>query len=138
MANYMATTRTNYFRVTDEEKYDQLIEGLTPKNNIRDFTKKDEDGTIWHGFGCMGSIDYCPQDNDECDFDAFIRELQKILPENEAFILMESGYENLCYVVGFVAVVTKDKSKTIDMHTLALECAKEMLGNSDFRSRLDY
>ena len=38
MANYTAASRTNYFRVTDEDKYSELFSNLTSEDIINDFT----------------------------------------------------------------------------------------------------
>lgn len=57
MANYYANARTNYFRVTDEEKYQELFSELTGEDNIEDFSKE-EDGVLWHGFGAYSPIEY--------------------------------------------------------------------------------
>ena len=83
MANYIATTRTNYFRVTDESRYSELFDKLCCKDDIADFTEN-KNGIIYHGFGAYGTIDYLV--GDEYDWDEFITELKKILPDDEAFI----------------------------------------------------
>lgn len=139
MANYMAVSRTNYFRVTDEEKYEKLFSGLCSEDEINDFSCKDEDGTVWHGFGCYGSIEYCDPDDDDADysFDGFAKGLQEILPEDEAFMLFESGYEKLRYVTGWTVVVTKDRYEYMDIQRWAVGKAKEILGE-DFETQVDY
>ena len=134
MANYMATARTNYFRVTDEDKYSELFNGLCSEDNIEDFTKE-KDGVIYHGFGSYDSINYLV--DDEYDFDEFLIELQKILPDDEVFIYMESGYEKLRYVVGFVVVVTSKEIKSMSLDTWAKEQAKQLLG-SGFETETEY
>lgn len=50
MANYECTYRTNYFRVTDEEKYKKLISKLSG-DYFEDFTESD-----LHGFGGYGHL----------------------------------------------------------------------------------
>lgn len=47
MANYECTYRTNYFCVTDEEKYKKLISKLS--GDFEDFTE--DDTPDLHGFG---------------------------------------------------------------------------------------
>lgn len=138
MANYYGCSRTNYFRVTNEEKYNELFSNLTANEaDIEDFTKERE-GVLYHGFGALGSIDYIPKNSEEYDFDLFLSELQKILPENEAFIYMESGHQKLCYITGFAIVVTKDKIANIDIRTMALKRAKQMLNNEDYDTQMEY
>ena len=57
MANYTATSRTNYFRVTDEAAYQNLFGELLSESGIEDFSEE-VDGILWHGFGSYGSIEY--------------------------------------------------------------------------------
>ena len=56
MSDYCATSKTNMFRVTDEEKWKKLFVKLEG-GRIEDFTKE-VDREIFHGFGCYGSVDY--------------------------------------------------------------------------------
>ena len=139
MANYYGYTRTNYFRVTDEEKYSELFSHLVGNDDyIEDFTKT-KDGIILHGFGCQGVIQAIPMDEDpevaeewDDDFDGFLKELQKILPDNEAFIFTEVGHEKLCYLVGYSLIVTRNEIKSIDINDDAVELACKMLNDETF------
>ena len=143
MANYCSTSRTNYFRVTDEKKYAELFANLVgDEDGVEDFTET-KDGITFHGFGSYGSIDYCvpPSDDDdypEYDFDKFLSELQTILPDDEAFIYTESGYEKLRYITGFSIVVTKDKIESIDIVSGAIDLARKMLKNDKFQTQMQY
>ena len=141
MANYCSCSRTNYFRVTDEEKYKSLFENLVGgEDEVHDFSKE-ENGVRYHAFGAYGSIDYVAFNGGEdydYDFDLFLEELQKILPDDEAFIYMESGHEKLRYITGLSVVVTKDKIESLDIRNAALEKARKMLGNPKFNSGLEY
>lgn len=140
MSNYNAATRTNYFRVTDEEKYKELFNHLVSEDDVYDFSKE-KDGILYHGFGSYGSIDYIsPESDDEdpdYDFDQFLEELQKILPKDEAFIYMESGHEKLRYVNGFALICTKDEIRSVDLSVYVLREAKKMLGN-EFETQIEY
>ena len=144
MANYICTTRTNYFRVTDEEKYKELFDCLTGgEDEIHDFTKTDGNGVVWHGFGSYGLIVYnvpATDEDEDCEgsFDDFIDELQKILPENEAFILFEVGYEKLRYVSGSAIVVTRNRNECLDLRSMAVDKARRMLGKEDFNTKCEY
>ena len=137
MANYMAVTRTNYFRVTDEDRYKELFEKLTSEDDIEDFTKRTEDGVILHGFGCYGDVEYYDDDADEYDFDEWLSKLQEIIPDDEAFILESSGYEKLRYVTGWVVVVTRKEIASMSCDSWAKKKAKELLGE-DFETQTDY
>ena len=143
MANYLSTTRTNYFRVTDEERYQELFEGLTPADDILDFSKE-IDGVFYHGFGAYTDIDYrCnTSEENDCDnygydFDKFLQELQKILPDDEAFIYFEAGNEKLKYVTGIAIVCTSKEIKSMSLESWAVNQAKELLGE-DFTTKTSY
>ena len=135
MANYNAVSRTNYFRVTDEEKYEKLFNSLISEDDIEDFTEV-KDGITYHGFGSYSSIDYLDE-NEEYHFDLFLTELQKILPEDEAFMYFEVGYEKLRYLVGYTYVVTRNEIKGMNIDDWAKDTAKEILGEG-FSTRTDY
>lgn len=137
MANYMSTSRTNYFRVTDEKRYEELFNNLCAEDTIHDFTEV-KDGVLYHGFGTYGSVSYDGENEDEeYDFDAFLLKLQEILPEDEAFIYFESGYEKLRYVTGLSIVVTKKEIAYETLENWSIKKAKELLGN-DFETKIDY
>jgi len=132
MANYVSAMRTNYFRVTDEERYAEIFGDLTSEGGVLDFTKSVE-GTVLHGFGSYGGIDYCPGYNDEeawdeYGFDGFLLELQKILPGDEAFMCFEAGWEKLRYVVGVAVVCTADEIRSITLDSWAMLEARKLLG----------
>ena len=136
MANYTCVARTNYFRVTDEGKYQELFKKLVSDDDIVDFTKTSEDGIILHGFGSYGSIDFMT-DADEYNFDEFIKKLQSILPEDEAFMFFEAGHEKLRYVCGYCVVVTNKEVRSLSIDDYALTVAKQLLGD-DFTTKIDY
>ena len=136
MANYMATARTNYFRVTDEEKWQELFNGLCCEDEIHDFTEE-RNGVKYHGFGAYDFINYLGGNEEECDWEKFVTELKKILPDDEAFIYIEVGNEKLRYVNGFVIVVTNKKIKSMSLDNWAEEQTKLLLGN-DFKTRIEY
>ena len=143
MANYCCTSRTNYFRVTDEEKYEKITSGLSSEGGFLDFTKE-VDGITYHGFGSYSDFEYFDEEDPDHDpdypdsnFDAFLNKMQEILPEDEAFIYMSAGNERLRYVTGYVVVCTKVEIRSMDFHSAALTMAKEMLGDK-FTTQLDY
>ena len=138
MANYEGTTRTNYFRVTDEERYKELVKNFACDTDDVHHYAKNKDGKIFHMFGAYGRIDYVSDDNELCSLsDAFYPELQRILPEGEAFILQEVGHEKLRYVNGRADIVTKDTVKYVDLATAIMQKAKELLGK-EFETELEY
>ena len=138
MANYYANSRTNYFRVTNEDKYNELFSNLVgDEDTVQDFTKT-VDGVTLHGFGCYGSVNYKKENDTDYDFDFFLNELQKILPDNEVFIYIENGHEKLCYLTGFSIIVSKDKIESVDIISDSIEKAREMLCNSKYHTDMNY
>lgn len=142
MANYYGTVRTNYFKVTDEEKYQEIFSNLTAEESIEDFTEKTDDGELLHGFGSYSTIDYCNEDDEDDDgcggIDRFIELLQPILADGEVFIYQEVGNEKLRYLIGLSVIVTKDKIEYVDITQTAKEMARKMLGNPSKDVRLEY
>lgn len=136
MANYTAASRTNYFRVTDEDKYSELFSNLTSEDIIQDFTET-KDGLIYRAFGCYGSIFYEDYETDDCSLEVFLSELQKILPEDEAFMLFESGCEKLRYVTGYSIVCTKKEIRYFNLIDESIKIATQLLSN-DFETQVDY
>ncbi len=149
MANYKERTRTNYFHVTDEKRYQELFGRLKgEEDKVLDFTKTDEYGRLFHGFGSNSTVDYYPEPNcanckyaeecgktedckEECeaaDFDEFVSEMQKILPEDETMIVITSGYEKLRQLTGTALVVSRTETAWKDINNWAIEKAKEMVG----------
>lgn len=138
MANYGCAIRTNYFRVTDEDAYLKLFSGLCGEDTVHDFTKTDEAGTVYHGFGSYGSLFWSdPDEGTEDGFDSFLVKLQEILPDDEAFIYLESGNEKLRYVIGTYIVVTSEEILSGDINYLAIEAARSLVGK-DFQTQIDY
>lgn len=136
MANYYANVRTNYFRVTDEEKYQKLFNRLGSEYQIEDFSEV-KDGVMYHGFGAYGTIDFYDENDLEIDFDIFLKEMQEILPDNEAFIYFETGNEKLKYLVGSCIIVTNKEIVSENIDDWAIKKSKELLGD-DFVTQINY
>ena len=66
MANYECTIRTNYFHVTDEKAYEELMRWISAEDFF-DISKTESDGKVLHGFGSYGSMSFYPSamENDE-------------------------------------------------------------------------
>lgn len=147
MADYTCSVRTNYFRVTDEEKYKEIFSQLFGGNEEKVFDlTKEKNGKIYHGFGAYESVgcklqdcdpEYCIFYGYQC-FSSFLSDLQKILPEDEAFIYTEIGNEELDYLNAYSIVLTKDNSSMVDLRRSAIMKAREMLGNEDFSTETSF
>lgn len=140
MANYYATIRTNYFSVTDEAKYREIIESCIAEDTLHIFEESTTDGKKMFGFGCYGYINGIPavEDEDETDLDAFYYALQSVLSEDDAIIITEVGNEKLRYLVGLCTVITNTDIQSIDVCCKAVELARIMLENPEFTTRMEY
>ena len=149
MANFIGTARTNYFHVTDEEKYKYLFNGLVGSDDeIISFDETDKNGKILHGFGSYSSIYWSPSkadgnpdwlDEDDADgYEDFLNQLSKILPEDEAFVLIDVGHEKLRYLSGFATIVTNKDIKYVDLTNTTQTVAREMLQKPDYKLEIEY
>jgi len=152
MANYYGKTRTNYFSVTDKEKFRQIIALCgASDDNIKIIEKVQDDGSIKYGFYCESSIDGLPiaadadntdkdyeDDNVDYDYDAFCEALQKILPDDDAIIITEVGSEKMRYLIGICTVITNKDFKCIDINREAVKLAAAMLENPEFTTQIEY
>ena len=136
MANCQTVSKTNYFRVTDEEKYKELISHLYTDSGdpVDYFSYIDANGISRFGFGAYGTISYAEnsEEEEERSIDKFLAKIQEILPEDESFILFEVGNEKLRSVFGYAVVCTQDKIETIDLESCAAVMAGDMLGIENF------
>lgn len=130
MANYISTIKTNYFRVTDEEKYKELFEMLSCEDEIHDLSQMDGDGVCKHCFGAYGDVDYYDSEDNEYDLNKWFKLLQQIIPDDEAFIITGIGNEKLKSVGGWVVVVTNNAIEHMNLGIWALSKAREFLNDS--------
>lgn len=142
--NYTCARRTNYFRVTDEEKYATLMSKIRGDHNTLCLWNRTEDGITFHAFGCDSTMSYYPDNEDDTEgeypdeWDEFTEELSKLLPEDEAVIILEVGKEKLRYLSGYAEIITKHGSEFVDLTTVAIERACKLLGNDSWSTRIDY
>ena len=134
MANFYGIERTNYFKVTDKEKYNALFKRLCTDTGeqVLDFTKTDNEGNTVHGFGAYGCIEFGPENEDdeeyEYNMDSFYKQLKKILPKGETFIHVCTGSEKLRYLVTDVVAITRNEIKIFNAQKMAREWALEKTG----------
>lgn len=144
MADYICSSRTNYFRVTDEKLWREWLDDVC---DVEDFSTTTEDGTALHAFGCYGTPWYDHAADDDADDyysdgsifeDHSLERIQAFLPEGEAMIYMEAGWEKLRYVTGSAVIVTRDGIRSFDTTGMAIDIAREMLGDGEWTSITDY
>ena len=158
MADYYSKTRTNYFSVTDEEKFRQIINKCSASDDIVVFDDVQSDGSVKFGFLCHGNIQGLPEitdedgsvsteipddeeyDDDDFEYshDAFCEALQRILPEGEAIIITEVGYEAMRYLAGSCSVITNSDYRYVDLSDEAIKLTRNMLNNQGFTTKMYY
>lgn len=143
MADYIGRCRTNYFHVTDEAKFREIIGKLGVDETPTIETEKDENGSDMFMFLSGEPVcGYPLYDGDdelaECDWDSFVSDLQSVLAENDACIITEIGYEKFRYLVACADVITKNDTKHLDLNKLSVKEAADMLSVDEFDTRMDY
>lgn len=131
MASYVCAIRTNYFRVTEEEKFRNLIDEFL-SGSCEVFTRTDVNSNKLVGFGSDENINW-PEDET-----GFFSGLQECLAEDDSIIVLEVGHEKLRYFVGAATIITRSSIETIDLTSLAISKAAEMLGNPDYTTCCEY
>jgi len=150
MSDYTGKTRTNYFSVTDVEKFKHVISSCRASDEIIIFDEKQEDGSLKYGFYCFGEIHGLPdkscadaedEDDDvdyDYDYDAFCQALQGVLPNDEAIFITEAGFNNIRYLIGNCTIITKNGFECISIKREALKIARAMMSNPEFDTKMDY
>ena len=152
MADYIGRLRTNYFSVTDAEKFKKIMAQCKAQDTIEVFDEKQEDGSVKYGFLCDGSIHGLPdtdnepgENEDECDeedydynYDAFCEALQEILPDDDAIFITEVGYEKMRYLVGECTIITSSGFKVMTLKNEARSLARIMLNNPEYTTKMEY
>lgn len=146
MANYVCKTRTNYFHVKDPEKFRAFIDAVHgTEDSIELWEEKGSSGELVFGFGTMGGIAgwYDPvnksdEEDDDVAYDAFICGLQNHIADDDAVIILESGYEKLNYVVGSAVIITSTTTGYIDLANSACKKAAELLGDPKWTTKCDH
>lgn len=131
MASYVCAIRTNYFRVTEEEKFRNLIDEFL-SGSCEVFTRTDVNSNKLVGFGSDENINW-PEDET-----GFFSGLQECLAEDDSIIVLEVGHEKLRYLIGAATIITRSSIETIDLTSLAISKAAEMLGNPDYTTCCEY
>ena len=135
MANYDVLCRTNYFAVTDRAAFEELISRSTAEGKI-EISEQNVDGVNKVAFYCYGEIGIKTDDGNA--FDAFVTELQRLIPENEAAIIKEIGNEKFCYLIGSGTIVTRHAVESVELDEILMERVSKMLPDRRFITRMDY
>lgn len=119
MANYIATCRSNYFKVKDPETFlaaMELIPNIVVDSDNNDETfyilGDDPDGAGWPNWI------YDDETGEETEVDLFAT-VANHLQDGEVAVFMEAGAEKQRYVIGCaVAVNSKGECRTIHLHDI--------------------
>ena len=136
MANYYEMTRTNYFKITDSDKFKEICEEITSETGV-EFDVTEKDGKL---YGCISSesIIMLNDEDETADIESFYKKLQTVLEEDDAIIFTSIGHEKLSYLVGMITVITKDDIQYINLEDKAMELARTMLKNPEWNTVNSY
>ncbi|HSW45458.1 MAG TPA: hypothetical protein VLM89_07800 [Phycisphaerae bacterium] len=115
MADYVASARSNYFRVKDVDAFQKWLE----ENHLGHYESQDEPGRfmIFPDDGGHGDwptiLREDPDTGEEYEADLF-DELAKHLHDEDVAVLMEAGAEKLRYVSGW-AVAVNSKGDRVEI-----------------------
>lgn len=134
MANWYGASRTNYFKVTDEQRYQELFNRLKGgESEIEDFTKTVQ-GETWHGFGTYSDIYYQENEEDEDDcynMAKFAQLISEILDPKSVFVFTCVGNEKLRYLTGCCIMSFPNGRILIDdVNEFAQKAAEQFFGNN--------
>lgn len=147
MANYYASARSNYFKVTDEKAFKDFCSkvGL----GVWDSSKEDhtlyaiypqnDDGGGWDLD--LNVLDYqSEQEGEDSEpHGDLIEELSKYLADDEVCIIQEVGAEKLRYLNAYaICFNNKGERETLDLSSLAFEAAAELTSKPENLTEAQY
>ena len=140
MANYYGMTRTNYFAVTDADRFKEIVGKLYGEGKIGYYEHSSEKGKFMFYCECnlMGYLEGEDDDDHDSYWDNMVQNLQNILPEGEAIILTEIGNEKMRYLTAHSLIITANSTASVDLGMMALAEAAKVLGNPDYTTQIDY
>ena len=138
MANYYGVTRTNYFTVTNREKLEELVSNCVTDDlqGVQIYPSAENPNYVC--LACYGDIEGILDEDEDPSFDSFVNELQKLIPDGEAVIIVDAGHEKLRCVRGGVCIITNKDWKYIDTHSIGITTARTLLGDPNWTSKCDY
>lgn len=143
MANYECVTRSNYFHVKDPDAFRKFMGRVY--GGVEVWEEKDNAGQLVFGFGAYGGIcginppeDQADDDQYDDSYDTFVNGLQDHIADDDAVIILESGYEKMRYVVGSAIIVTHAEIEYLDISSCAVQRGAELLKNPEWATKCDY
>jgi hypothetical protein len=140
MADYYGKVRTNFFTVTDEDKFREVIERCVGTDSeVLIFERRDDtSGATLFGFGCLSPIvGLRPEtEGDESDEDYEIDDLynalQPLISEGEAILITEVGSIKLRGFTADCTIITRTEIRVVSLQDMAVKEARAMLGNPKY------
>lgn len=135
MANFYTKCKTNYFRITDVEKFKEICDNICAEYNDQCFTvSSDEPCKVCIAFD--GPFTYERRTNGKLAEDSYevFHDLKEILADGESIIFTEIGWEKLKCVTAGATIVTKDDVQFVHLNAVALEKARDMLKNPNYEA----
>lgn len=133
MANNYTVTKTNYFEVTDEEKFRNLMQRVYAGED-KVVILNDGAEPSKRAFGAYDSINGFTKDGDWCEtgYDDFCKELGTLLPDGEVCIITEIGHCKLREVYADYTIITNKEVHSINMAQDIQEKVRRILNDPDW------
>lgn len=138
MANLDITVRTNYFRVTDKNRFRQLFDRVISEDDIQIWESEYEPDKL--AFGTYGAIVGLLDTDDEItdtSYEYLLIELQKLIVPGDACIITTVGNCKLRCVLADTIIITHNKIDSITLETAALEKARSLLETENWETVFD-
>lgn len=140
MADYYGKVRTNYFTVTDEDKFRQVMGRCvgTDSEVIVFEGRNDATGAMMFGFGCLSPIAGLRSGSEDAELDEdyeiddLYNALQPLIPEGEAILITEIGSMKLRGFTADCTIITRTEIRVVSLQDKAVEETKAMLGNPEY------
>lgn len=104
-------------------------------DELYDLTYED-DGQVYHAIGKRGTLNYGNPLYGERDFYDFLKDVGDIVHDDDAFIYIEIGFVDFNYVDANLWVSYQGNIKTYSMCETAIQEARKLCGNEDFKPHL--
>lgn len=141
-------TRSNRFKVLNEERYAQLFRKLSTYSNepVEDEVTTTDDGSIVHRFWANEDVIFTEEENSNNLLpleEGWLQELQKILPDGEAVIIIRTAFESTedssqAYDNSYYSIITRDHIRHGDINGAAIDVAKQMLDNPNWNTTIEF
>ena len=120
MANWYGTTRSNYFKVKDDDAFSTFMEDWDEMN-----IELTTDGWLLTGGDDNGGLQEWREDDDGKEY-YFLKDFSRHLADGEIAIIMSAGAEKLRYVTGrSIAITNANKPIVIDIDDIYKKAKKK-------------